>query len=78
VLEAVARNARALEYAPEELRSDKDFVLQAVTLDGRALQYAPQDLRTDTEVVQAAARKRLGGKGERVSDVADEVHGLST
>ena len=37
---AVKQNGRALEYASEPLRADKEFMLAAMKQNGRALQYA--------------------------------------
>ncbi len=42
VLAAVAQSGRALKYASEELKDDKEVVLAAVAQTGDALQYASQ------------------------------------
>ena len=53
VLEAVAQNAKAFLLAPEELRTDRDFVLAVVEKNFLALEYAPEDLRAElAELVQ--------------------------
>ena len=41
-----------LQYASEELRRDRDFMLAAVTQNGFALQYASKELRNDPEIQQ--------------------------
>ena len=48
----VSNNGRALQYASEELKADKEVVMAAVTNDGLALQYASEELRADKEVVK--------------------------
>ena len=53
----VHQNGVALEYASEELRTDREVVLAAVHQNGVALEYASQELRTDREVVLAAVRQ---------------------
>lgn len=54
VLGAVGQNEAALEYATEELKSDKAFVLEAVKTYGEAIRHAAAVLRGDREVVLAA------------------------
>lgn len=45
MLVAVAQNWRALQYASEELKKDKEVVLAAVAQDGRALEYASDEVK---------------------------------
>mmetsp|Transcript_40277 Transcript_40277/g.124384 ORF Transcript_40277/g.124384 Transcript_40277/m.124384 type:complete len:427 (+) Transcript_40277:13-1293(+) len=60
ILGAVGQDAAALQYATEELRSDKALVVQAVRIRGEALRYASAALRGDREVViEAIAQDRL-------------------
>jgi hypothetical protein len=40
VLEAVKQDGRALEYADDSLKSDREVVLEAVKSNGWALQFA--------------------------------------
>lgn len=48
VLAAVARDGRALEYASDELKNDREIVLAAVKqTHGRALEHASDELRND-------------------------------
>ena len=54
MLAAVTQNGYALEYAPTDLKADKEVVLAAVTQNGDALKYASTDLKADKEVVLAA------------------------
>lgn len=45
--EAVGQDAMALEFAPPELRSQRDLVLAAVVGHGHALQFASDELKED-------------------------------
>jgi len=54
VLAAVTQNGRALKYASEELKGDREVVLLAVTQDGFMLYHASEELKRDREVVLAA------------------------
>ncbi len=56
---AVAQNGRALRFASDGLRGDRDVVMAAVAQDGRALQYASAGLRVDPDVVIVARAARL-------------------
>ena len=53
MLEAVKQDGRALEYASEELRGDREVVLEAVKQDefGSTLQYASPELRGDLQMI---------------------------
>ena len=53
----VHQNGVSLEYASEELRTDREVVLAAVHQNGVALEYASEELRTDREVVLAAVHQ---------------------
>ena len=50
---------RALEYASERLRDDKDIVLAALGNDGMALEYASERLRDDYGIVLYAIRNNM-------------------
>ena len=54
MLEAVARNGRALYYASLELQGDRPVVLKAVQQDGEALYDARWVFRADRQVVLEA------------------------
>ena len=54
---AVKQNGRALEFASEELRADKEVVLAAVQQDGQALWGASEELRGNRQVVLAAVQQ---------------------
>lgn len=43
-----------LQYASEELQSDREVVLAAVSQNGQALKYVSKELESDKEVVMAA------------------------
>ena len=57
---AVKKSGSALDYANEDLKKDKDFVLKVLKQNGRALQFAHPDLKKDTDVVLAAVRQNGG------------------
>ena len=44
-------SSRALAYAAEELRTDREFVLQVIKLSPRALEHVAKELRTDHEFI---------------------------
>lgn len=48
---ALTRTGKAIRYAAEELRANKEVVLAAVSQDGHALQYASEELRDDQDIV---------------------------
>jgi len=70
VLAGVKQNGEALQYASEELRADREFMLAAVQQRGWALKYASQALRADREVVLAAVQQR---GGERMLNIGDRA-----
>jgi hypothetical protein len=45
---------RAMVWATESIRNDKEVVMTAVSNDGRELEFASRGLRNDKEVVMAA------------------------
>lgn len=53
----VMRHPAALQYAGEELRSDRALLLQAIEKDPSALNYAPEELRSHWDL-RSAARHR--------------------
>lgn len=71
VLEELAHNGRALVYASEELKNDKEGVLAAVAAAGRALQYASPALRRDKEVLLVAVAKA----GHALSFASEHLRG---
>ena len=50
VLSAVKQDGYALEYADNNLKTDRGIVLEAVRNQGKALNYASQLLKTDLSV----------------------------
>jgi hypothetical protein len=54
MLQVVTSSGSALEYASDELKSDRGIVLAAVKSDGSALEYASDDLKSDRGIVLAA------------------------
>ena len=56
-MKAVKQDGRSFEYASEELRGDREFVMKAVKQTGWALEYASEELRGDREVVLEAVRQ---------------------
>ena len=55
-MEAVRQDGRALKFASETLRSDKEVVMEAVQQNGNALRFASETLQSDEEVVMEAGR----------------------
>ena len=55
LLERVAQDGRALEYAEAELKADKEIVATAVAQNGEALQYAAVELKRDPTLLQLKA-----------------------
>ena len=53
---AVTHNGRALKYASDELRSDREVVMSAVSCDAWALEFASDELRNDRKVVLVALK----------------------
>ena len=53
----VQQDEWALQYASEDLRNDRMFVMKIVQKDGRALYCASEDLRNDRQVVLAAVKQ---------------------
>ena len=51
------RDGKALQFAHEDLKKDKQVVMQAVKQDGEALQFAHEDLRKDREFVMQAVKQ---------------------
>merc|ERR1712183_357140 len=45
---------RALQYASQEMKGDRELCTAAVAQNGRALQYASQEMKGDPEVCLAA------------------------
>ncbi len=46
--------ARALEYADNSLKADREVVLEAVKSNGHALEYASFELQNDPELKKLA------------------------
>jgi uncharacterized protein (TIGR02145 family) len=57
LLEAVKKDGRALQYAGEALKNDREIVLEAVKQNGEALRYAGEDLKNDREIVLEAVKQ---------------------
>lgn len=64
VLASLSINEKVFEFASEELKSDKEFVIRVFkevkSINGGALQYASQKLKADKEVVMAAVSNNGG------------------
>ena len=52
---AVSESGDALEYASEELRSDRDLVMTAASNHWRALCWASEELRSDPGILASTA-----------------------
>ena len=70
VLAAVREDGRAIQYASEALRADREVVLAAVQQNDIAFAYASKDLREDRETVLAAVRE----KGDALFAASDDLH----
>jgi hypothetical protein len=46
----VKKNGLALDYAPENLKNDREFNLEAVKINVSALQYASENLKNNSEL----------------------------
>jgi hypothetical protein len=67
IIDRVMRNGTALQYASEDLKSNKDIVLIAVQSNGLALSFASENLQNDKQVVLPAVQ-RYGLALEYASD----------
>ena len=54
VMDRVAQDGSALQYAPAEFKGDREIVLAAVAKNGFALRYAAAELKGDRKFVLAA------------------------
>ena len=57
MVEAVRQNSRALRFASEGRKRDREVVIEAIGLNGWALQFASVELKRDREVVIEAVRQ---------------------
>ena len=53
------RNRRALEWASEEMKGDRDIVRAAVRRRGEELRWASEEMKGDREIVMAAIQQSL-------------------
>jgi len=58
IFAAVQQYKRALQFASENLKENREIVLAAVQQDGEALQYASKELRNDKDIVLAAVQQK--------------------
>ena len=72
VLAALEKDAARLEYATEELKSDRGFMLQAVSVNGLVLQHAAPEWQADKEVVMAAMGQNMEAFRYAVRSVQDD------
>mmetsp|Transcript_115975 Transcript_115975/g.368887 ORF Transcript_115975/g.368887 Transcript_115975/m.368887 type:complete len:451 (+) Transcript_115975:80-1432(+) len=56
----IDRDWRAIEYAPESFRKDRDFVLKLCKVSGYAFEFADEELQEDWKLVLQAARHSFG------------------
>ena len=50
-------NGDALQFASEEQKHDRDFLMEAVRQNGRALRFASEELTHDRDVLMEAVRQ---------------------
>src|SRR5438309_1502320 len=67
ILYEIKRNVRALQYADESLKKDKEVVLAAVKQNGCVLKYADESLKKDKKIILEAVRQ-LGGLSLQYAD----------
>lgn len=73
-LSAVNQNGMALEFAPENIKSDKEVVLRAVKNWPTAILYASEELKDDLEVGLAVAirnKRRIRYLSERLQNLPE-------
>jgi CxxC motif-containing protein len=51
LLKTISKHGAWIEYASEDFKKNKDFVINAVKCNGKALKYASNDLKNNEEVV---------------------------
>ena len=56
-MQAIKENGRALQFANELLKNDKEVVMEAIKLKGWALEYTSESLKNDKNVVMLAVKK---------------------
>lgn len=56
VLAILNHSVDSFNYASEELKSNRDFVLEAVNIKGSALKYVSKELKSDKEIVISAIK----------------------
>ena len=56
VLAILNHSVDSFNYASEELKSNRDFVLEAVNIKGIALKYVSTELKSDKEIVISAIK----------------------
>ena len=52
---AVAQDGKALQWAGEEMKGDRELCMAAVAQDGKALQWASEDMQNDPKIRTLAA-----------------------
>ena len=60
----IKQDRKALQYAAEELKADRDFMLEAVKKNGHALAHAAEELQADRDFMLEAVKSELGDLGE--------------
>ena len=73
---AVAQDGRALRFASDAMKNDKEVVMVAVAQDGRALEYASDALKNDEEVVMFAVAQ--DGRAKNSSTLSSSTFSSST
>jgi hypothetical protein len=54
MLEAISIDGRAIKYASDRIKKDREFVVRAVRQTGRALYYIDESLKNDEAIVRVA------------------------
>jgi hypothetical protein len=69
VLEVVARNGLALQYAAEYLKNDVDIAIEAILNNGFSYKYISEELKSKTYITRIAIKNK-----PRIVAVLDDIH----
>ena len=58
-MEAIKNNGRALKYASDRLKGDRDVVMEGVRQNIHTLYFASDDLKTDPEFIKGSLFYRI-------------------
>ena len=73
LLEAIKNNEFALESAPHDLKTNKEFIIEAVSQNGLALRFVPKCFKSDKQIVMAAAANNIQALKFASKELQDEI-----